>query len=73
MITNSIILYDPAGSVAYVGHIVSAAPLMLDPSSMAELAADFGTGLIAGSALAAVLFGFRYTKKALGWVDGGGE
>ncbi len=47
--------------------------LMLDSSVMVELSSDFLTGLVAGSGLAAVLFGFRYTKKALGWVDGGGE
>ena len=59
--------------MAYTGQIVSLAPLMLSPECMTELAADFMAGLIAGSGLAAVLFGFRYVKKALGWVDGGGD
>jgi hypothetical protein len=73
MITNSIVLLDPTGAVAYTGHIVSLAPLMLDPASMTELTADFTCGLVAGASLSVVLLGFRYTKKALGWVDSGGE
>lgn len=73
METNLITLFTPDGSVAYTGQVVSLAPLMLDPSSMGELGADFLAGLISGSAMAALLLGFRYTKKALGWVDGGGE
>jgi hypothetical protein len=73
MITNTITLLDPSGVVVCGGQIVGASPLMLEPSVLGELSADFTTGLVAGSALAAVLFGFRYVKKALGWVDGGGE
>ena len=73
MITNSILLFDPSGAVAYSGQIVTLAPLMLDPASMAELTSDFLTGLVAGASLSVVLLGFRWTKKALGWVDGGGE
>lgn len=73
MITNTITLLDPSGAVAYVGQIVGASPLLLEPSDMGQLISDFTAGLVAGSTLAAVLFGFRYTKKALGWVDGGGE
>jgi hypothetical protein len=73
MMTNVIQLFGPDGSVAFTGHVVSHMPMMLDPSSMAELSSDFLTGLIVGSGLAAVLLGFRYVKKALGWVDGGAD
>ena len=59
--------------MAYTGQIVGTSPLLLDSSCMGELGADFMAGLIAGSAMAALLLGFRYTKKAVGWVDGGGE
>jgi hypothetical protein len=73
MITNTIVLFDPSGVLVYTGHIVTVAPMMLDPSSCSELIANFTNGLVAGSALAAVLLGYRYVKKALGWVDGGND
>lgn len=73
MLTNSIVLYAPDGSLAYSGHFLSSMPLMLDPSSMSELTSDFVCGLTAGVVLAAVLLGFRYVKKALAWVDGGSD
>jgi hypothetical protein len=42
-------------------------------AELSEYSYDFLYGIEVGSALAAVLLGYRYTKKALGWVDGGND
>lgn len=59
----------PLDNLDLAGH----SALSLNAADFSMLGQCFWQGLIYGSMLAAVLLGFRYTKKALGWVDGGGE